>query len=154
MKKISPLFALASSFFVITAFAQEARPVFDTTTLTAGMHLIHAEVARTESQREYGLMYREKLAPNGGMLFIFSAPVSVCMWMKNTPLPLSVAFLTANGEIVNIEDMEPQTVTSHCAKKPVRYALEMNQGWFRQKNIKPGNPIEGLPAAKRGAAAQ
>jgi len=113
--------------------------------LTAGIHLIKAEVAAKEAERQQGLMYREKMGPNEGMLFIFDAPASVCMWMKNTLIPLSVAFLDESGKIVNIEDMQPHSTDSHCAAKPIRYALEMNSGWFRQKNIKPGNLIEGLP---------
>ena len=67
------------------------------------------------------------------------------MWMKNTPLPLSVAFIEEGGGIINIEDMQPQTLEAHCAKKPARYALEMNQGWFKSKNIKAGNKVSGLP---------
>lgn len=90
-------------------------------------------------------MFREKLGPNEGMVFLFEAPAGVCMWMKNTLIPLSVAFIDDSGKIVNIEDMQPQTTDSHCAKKPVRYALEMNLGWFKQKNIKPGSAIDGLP---------
>ena len=113
--------------------------------LNIGIHLIQAEVAATPAQREQGLMYREKMGPNEGMVFLFAEPVGICMWMKNTLIPLSVAFLDDEGKIVNIEDMAPQTTVSHCAKKNVRYALEMNQGWFKQKNIKPGIQIEGLP---------
>jgi uncharacterized protein len=113
--------------------------------LTAGIHVIKAEVAATDAQRQQGLMLREKLGQNEGMVFVFEAPAGVCMWMKNTPLPLSVAFIDADGKIINIEDMKPGTTDSHCAKKLVRYALEMNQGWFKQKNIKPGTVIEGLP---------
>lgn len=118
--------------------------------LSAGMHLIQAEVAATEEQREQGLMYREKMAANAGMLFVFGNPSTQCMWMKNTPLPLSVAFIDASGKIVNIEDMQPHTLDSHCSTKtvPVRYALEMNLGWFKQKNIKPGMSIGNLPAAR------
>ncbi|WP_058048376.1 DUF192 domain-containing protein [Janthinobacterium sp. Ant5-2-1] len=118
--------------------------------LSAGMHLIQAEVAATEEQREQGLMYREKMAANAGMLFVFGNPSTQCMWMKNTPLPLSVAFIDSSGKIVNIEDMQPHTLDSHCSTKtvPVRYALEMNLGWFKQKNIKPGMSIGNLPAAR------
>ncbi|NHQ90872.1 DUF192 domain-containing protein [Janthinobacterium lividum] len=118
--------------------------------LSAGMHLIQAEVAATEEQREQGLMYREKMPANAGMLFVFGNPSTQCMWMKNTPLPLSVAFIDASGKIVNIEDMQPHTLDSHCSTKtvPVRYALEMNLGWFKQKNIKPGMSIGNLPAAR------
>ena len=118
--------------------------------LSAGMHLIQAEVAATEAQREQGLMYREKMPANAGMLFIFGNPATQCMWMKNTPLPLSVAFIDADGKITNIEDMQPHTLDSHCSAKtvPVRYALEMHLGWFKQRNIKPGMSIGNLPAAR------
>ncbi|HEV7856227.1 MAG TPA: DUF192 domain-containing protein, partial [Herminiimonas sp.] len=78
----------------------------------------------------------------------FGAPASVCMWMKNTLIPLSVAFIDGDGKIVNIEDMQPQTLNSHCSKKPVPYALEMNIGWFKQKNIKAGSKIDGLPKSQ------
>lgn len=90
-------------------------------------------------------MARQTMGANEGMLFVFDRPASVCMWMKNTPLPLSVAFIDHAGKIVNIEDMQPNTTDSHCAKRSIRYALEMKQGWFKQKNIKPGSAIEGLP---------
>lgn len=109
------------------------------------MYVIQAEVAATEAARQQGLMFRQSMGANEGMLFIFEAPAGVCMWMKNTPLPLSVAFIDQAGKIVNIEDMQPNTTNPHCAKKLIRYALEMNQGWFKQKNIKAGSTIEGLP---------
>lgn len=118
---------------------------FPTTKLTAGMHLIQAEVAQTDPQRQQGLMFREKMANNHGMVFVFDQPTTQCMWMKNTLLPLSVAFIDADGKIVNIEDMQPKTLDSHCSAKPVKYALEMNLGWFKQKNVKPGSAIGGLP---------
>ncbi|MFC7514955.1 DUF192 domain-containing protein [Herbaspirillum sp. GCM10030257] len=134
---------LFSALPAITSAQQVAR--FPTISLTAGIHVIKAEVAARDADRQQGLMNREKMGANEGMVFLFDAPASVCMWMKNTLIPLSVAFIDENGNIVNIEDMQPQTTDSHCAKKPVRYALEMNQGWFKQKNIKPGTKIEGLP---------
>jgi uncharacterized membrane protein (UPF0127 family) len=129
-----------------SALAQQAS--FGSAKLSAGMHLIKAEVAANDPQRQQGLMFREKMDSNNGMVFIFDQANTQCMWMKNTLLPLSVAFIDDQGKIVNIEDMQPQTLDSHCSKKPVRYALEMNLGWFRQKNIKPGMSIEGLQAAK------
>lgn len=116
--------------------------------LTAGVYLIQAEVAATDAQREQGLMYRKSLADNGGMLFLFGAPAGVCMWMKNTLIPLSVAFIGVDGRVVNIEDMQPQTENSHCARKPIAYALEMNAGWFEHRHIKPGAVIGGLPPLK------
>jgi hypothetical protein len=123
----------------------QSLPKFPAISLTAGVYVIKAEVASTEAQREQGLMFREKMGTNEGMVFLFDSPSSVCMWMKNTLIPLSVAFLDKDGKIINIEDMEPQTTEAHCAKKPAQYALEMNRGWFKQKNIKPNSVIKGLP---------
>ena len=112
--------------------------------LSAGMHLIQAEVADTFATRMQGLMHRSSLGPNDGMLFVFEDAGIQCMWMKNTLIPLSVAYLADDGSIVNIEDMKPQTEDSHCAKKPVRYALEMNRGWFADKGLRPGAKLRGL----------
>lgn len=128
----------------LCAHAQQAQ-TFTVTPLTAGIHLITAEVAATPAQREQGLMFRDKMPANSGMVFVFQGPAQVCMWMKDTVLPLSVAFIDGEGKIINIEDMQPQTLQSHCGKKLVQYALEMNLGWFTQKNIKPGTVIGGLP---------
>ena len=115
-----------------------------TVQLRAGMHLIRAEVAADYETRGRGLMYRKTLAPNSGMLFVFDGPGLQCMWMKNTDLPLSVAFLDEQGTIINIEDMQPHTEDSHCAKRPAVYALEMAQGWYAQRGIKPGMKLAGL----------
>ena len=87
-------------------------------------------------------------SPDAGMLFIFDEPQVHCMWMKNTLIPLSVAFIDDRGAIVNIEDMQPQTEDSHCAAQPVRYALEMNRGWFKARGVKPGSRLGGIPGAK------
>jgi uncharacterized membrane protein (UPF0127 family) len=124
------------------ASAQNAR--FGSSQLSIGMHLIKAEVAAAEAERQQGLMYRQAMAPNAGMVFVFDQAGMQCMWMKNTLLPLSVAFIDVTGKIVNIEDMQPQTLDNHCSSKPVKYALEMNLGWFKQKNIKPGVAVSGL----------
>ena len=124
------------------AHAQNVR--FGQTELTAGMHRIQAEVAADDSARQQGLMFREKMATNAGMVFVFDQVARQCMWMKNTLLPLSVAFIDEGGKIVNIEDMQPQSLDNHCSSKPVKYALEMNLGWFKQRHIKPGMPIGGL----------
>ncbi len=115
--------------------------------LSAGIHLITAEVANTFETRALGLMYRKSLGANEGMLFVFPDVSVHCMWMKNTFLPLSVAFIDERGTIVSIHDMQPQTETSHCAERPARFALEMNQGWFAQKGIKPGARVGGLDKA-------
>jgi uncharacterized membrane protein (UPF0127 family) len=117
--------------------------------LTAGVNLIHAELADDFTSRMQGLMYRTSLAPNGGMLFVFDKADVQCMWMKNTLIPLSVAFIGDNGKIVNIADMQPQTEVPHCAAEPVRYALEMKQGWFAQRGFTPGMRLGGLDKLPR-----
>jgi hypothetical protein len=114
-------------------------------TLTAGMHNIRAAVAQTDEQLTTGLMYRRQMAQHEGMLFVYGQPARRCFWMKNTILPLSIAFLADDGTVVNIEDMQPQTLDSHCSTQPVRYALEMNQGWFAKRAIKPGSKLGGKP---------
>jgi uncharacterized membrane protein (UPF0127 family) len=126
------------------AFAQEM-PVVQ---LSAGMHLIRAEVAADFGTRMRGLMYRASMPQNGGMLFVFDEAGPQCMWMKNTLIPLAVAFIDDGGKIVNIEEMQPQTEDSHCASRPARYALEMNRGWFATRGIKPGSRIGGIPGVK------
>ena len=113
--------------------------------LSAGMHLIRAEVAADFATRARGLMHRESLAANAGMLFEFDEPAIQCMWMKNTLIPLSVAFLDERGAIINIADMEPHSERTHCAARPARYALEMNRGWFAARGIKPGMRLGGIP---------
>ena len=125
---------------VLPALAQAQQTV----QLSAGMHLIRAEVAPDMATRSRGLMFRKSLAPNAGMVFIFDEVSTHCMWMKNTYVPLSVAFLDESGAIINIEDMAPQTEDSHCAKKPARYALEMERGWFASRGIKPGSKLGGI----------
>ena len=123
------------------AFAQTL-PVVE---LKAGMHLIKAEVAADFSSRGQGLMHRKSLAPNAGMLFVFDGAAIHCMWMKNTYVPLSVAFLDEKGAIINIADMQPHSEQSHCAARPALYALEMTQGWFAQRGIKAGARLGGIP---------
>ena len=116
--------------------------------LQAGMHLIRAEVAADFGSRAQGLMYRTAMPSNAGMLFIFDEVSTPCMWMKNTLIALSVAFIDEHGAITNVEDMAPQTEDSHCASRPARYALEMNRGWFAARGVKPGSHIGGIPGTK------
>jgi len=119
--------------------------------LSAGIHLIRAEVAYTFQTRAQGLMFRKHLGPNEGMFFVFPQSEPHCMWMKNTLIPLSVAFIDEKGKIVSISDMQPQSETSHCATAPAKFALEMPAGWFAKKGIKSGTTIQGLekaPAAR------
>jgi uncharacterized protein len=123
--------------------AQPAPQRLATVTLTAGMHNIVAEVAKTPREREIGLMFRKQMAAHEGMLFIFEEPATQCFWMRNTYLPLSTAFVADDGRIVNIEDMAPQTENSHCSTQPVRYVLEMNQGWFAKRGLKAGFKLSG-----------
>jgi uncharacterized protein len=106
--------------------------------IQAGIHVIKAEVAADPATRARGLMMRERLGPNEGMLFVFREPGSHCFWMRNTLVPLSVAFVEDDGTIVNIADMEALSEASHCPAKPVRYALEMERGWFAKRGIGPG----------------
>ena len=113
--------------------------------LTAGMHRIRAEVADNMAARMQGLMHRKSMAQNAGMVFVFEENAVHCMWMKNTLIPLSVAFIDEQGAIVNIADMQPHSEQSHCAARPTRYALEMNLGWFAQRGIKAGTTLQGLP---------
>ncbi|MGL4573300.1 MAG: DUF192 domain-containing protein [Burkholderiaceae bacterium] len=126
-------------------------PALPVAQLNAGMHLIKAEVAANNEHRMRGLMFREKMGVNEGMLFVFEQAAVQCMWMKNTLIPLSVAFIAEDFTIINIEDMRPQKLDSHCAKKPAAYALEMNVGWFAQRRIKPGMKIGGIVEAKSAA---
>ena len=121
------------------------QPTLPIAQLAAGIHIIRAEVANTEASRRDGLMFRKELAGNDGMLFVFEQPDVQCFWMRNTLLPLSIAFIADDGTIVNIEDMAPQTDDTHCSKKPVRYALEMAQGWYDSHGMKAGRKIDGLP---------
>jgi len=124
------------------AFAARAElPVIE---LSAGMHLIRAELADTFASRMQGLMHRQRLGQNAGMLFLFEEPAIQCMWMRNTLVPLSVAFLDEAGTIINIADMQPHSEDSHCAVRPARYALEMNRGWFGERGIKPGARLRGI----------
>ena len=114
-------------------------------TLSAGMHNIHAEVAITPDQRQKGLMYRRDLASHEGMLFVFEAPSPQCFWMRNTPTALDIAFVADDGRIVNIDQMKPFSDESHCSAAPVRFVLEMNQGWFAKRGIKAGFKLGGAP---------
>jgi len=142
--------ALRNALILAAALAAgAARAELPIVQLNAGMHLIRAEVAADMGSRMQGLMHRKSMAGNSGMIFIFDEAGTQCMWMKNTFIPLSVAFLDDSGAILNIADMQPQTEQSHCSSGPARYALEMNQGWFSQRGIKPGTKLGGLEKLRR-----
>lgn len=118
--------------------------------LTAGFHRIEAEVAATQTDRSKGLMHRRSLGTNQGMIFVFPVTATHCFWMKNTPLPLSIAFLDEKGEIISIDDMLPETEDSHCPARPSRFALEMNIGWFKARGLKAGSKIGGVERLPAG----
>ena len=145
---MKPIFSLLAGLLlaVLTPVAQAEMPRME---LTAGMYRIDAEVAADQQNRMVGLMHRKSMPQHHGMLFVFPQANTHCMWMRNTLLPLSVAFMDAEGAIINIEDMQPQTEDNHCARRPARYALEMNIGWFAQRGIRPGTKIRGIDRAPR-----
>lgn len=145
IRHIFPLLAL----FLTSLADTRAAPSMPVAELGAGMYRIEAEVAATPDSRQLGLMNRESMAPQHGMVFVFTEDARHCMWMRNTLIPLSVAFLDRRGRILNIEDMQPRTENNHCAAAPARFALEMNLGWFAAKGIKAGDTLRGfdrLPA--------
>jgi len=127
--------------------AQQVLPqtTLRTTKLTVGIHVITAELATTPQSRMIGLMMRERLAPNHGMVFVFEDKSQHCFWMRNTLIPLSIAFIEDDGTIVSIADMSPKSEASTCPPRAVRYALEMDQGWFAKRGVTAGNKITGLP---------
>lgn len=126
------------------AQANEPNPPLAHIFLQAGIHRIKAEVADTQAERSRGLMLRNSLQPNSGMLFVFEQPALHCFWMKNTLIPLSIAFLDDDGTIVTLTDMKPHDESSNCPARPIRYALEMDQGWFKAKGLKAGDRLTGL----------
>ena len=139
------LAALTLALLCGVATAQNGPQKLGAINLSAGMHVIKAEVAQTREEHGIGLMFRASMPTNDGMLFVFEQPGVQCFWMKNTLLPLSVAFVTDDGSIANIEAMKPQTLDSHCSTRPVRFVLEMNDGWFAKRGIKAGMKIQGEP---------
>jgi len=142
--------AAAIASLGVTSVTWAQQPQLPLLELLAGMHRIEAEVAATPESRQIGMMQRTIMPSQRGMLFVFPEVATHCMWMRNTLLPLSVAFLDEKGRIINVEDMKPETETNHCAKKPARYALEMNLGWFRSRGLTSGFAIGGIEKAPSG----
>lgn len=130
---------------LIPPLASAQAVLLPTTDLLVGRHKVHVEIAATDASRSYGLMYRQSLPRDHGMLFVFDRSDMHCFWMKNTPLPLSIAFIADDGAIVNIAAMQRLSEAPHCPAKPVRYALEMEQGWFAQRELGRGTRVTGLP---------
>lgn len=142
---------LAAAMLLATAApparAQDrAQPRLPTAELRAGMHRIVAELAVTPNQQAMGLMFRRDMGPNEGMLFVYDSPRTMCFWMRNTPLPLTIAFIADDGRVLELADMQPfDDTTRHCSSAEVRFALEMHQGWFAQRGIAPGFRLRGQP---------
>ena len=141
---VALLITLASGLGV----AQEAPQQLPAIRLSTGMHVLQVMVAQTPEQLSTGLMFRKTMGTNDGMLFVFDEPRQQCFWMKNTLLPLSIAFIDDTGTVANVDDMKPQTLDSHCSTKPVRFVLEMNVGWFDKRGIKAGSKFQGQPFKK------
>ena len=139
--------ALVALLTAGAAPAQDGPQKLASIRLQAGIHNISAELATTPQQREIGLMNRTSMGANEGMLFVFERPARQCFWMKNTLIPLSIAFLADDGSVVNIDSMKPQTLEPHCSEQPVRFVLEMNEGWFAKRGIKAGTKVRGQPFA-------
>jgi uncharacterized protein len=150
MTSIKRLAVLALVCFVglvsLGAQAQSGpQPKLPTTPLTIGIHVVQAELAVTPEQQATGMMFRTSMGTNEGMLFVNDDVGVRCFWMRNTLVPLTIAFIADDGTIVNTADMEPRSEKSHCSAQPVRFALEMNLGWFAKRGIKPGAKISGKP---------
>jgi hypothetical protein len=143
------LFAIPLFLAALPGHAQPGRPNtgLPTTRLTIGAHVVTAEIASTDETRQIGLMHRFSLAPDHGMLFVHDAPRMLSFWMRNTYIPLSIAFIDAKGRIINIEDMAPHDERTKWSTAPALYALEMKKGWFAERGIGPGAEVKGLPAA-------
>ncbi len=138
---------LLTTFILLTFLSVSASAEIPTIHLKVSGHTLSAEVAYKKESRIRGLMYRSFMDKNSGMLFVFPETTRHSMWMINTYIPLSIAFLDKNGIILNIIDMSPHTKTKHTAASEAKYALEMNLGWFSAKNIKAGKKITGLEKA-------
>ena len=139
---------LASCLLFLASLPLLADVVFKTSQIKVAGHPLKVELAIEEPQRLQGLMYRKSMGKEDGMLFVFDEPEYHSMWMKNTLIPLSVAFVDRDGVILNIEDMEPKTTDSHTAAGPAVYALETNKGWFAERKLKPGDKVTGLPGVQ------
>jgi uncharacterized membrane protein (UPF0127 family) len=139
-------FALAALVAFAAGVAAAALP---TAQLSIAGHKLVAEIASKAEERATGLMHRFSLQPDHGMLFVFERTEPLSFWMKNTYVPLSIAFIDEQGRIVNIDDMAPRTEDTHWSSAPARYALEMRKGWFAERGIKAGDRVEGIPGAPR-----
>jgi uncharacterized protein len=142
---LRPLYAVSLILAASLALAQQAQMHLPRIKLTAGMHVLDVQLAQSPQERQTGLMFRQEMPQHEGMLFIFEQPATQCFWMRNTLIPLTAAFVADDGTIVNLADMKPRSDDSHCSIKPVRFVLEMNQGWFAKRNIQAGYRLAGAP---------
>ena len=151
MTKIKTLMTAAAWALVLSSAHAQAQAQqtpqakLQTIEITAGMHVIRAELAVTPTEQATGMMGRSAMGPNEGMLFVNEDSSMRCFWMKNTLVPLTIAFVESDGTVTNLADMQPRSEQSHCSVKPVRYALEMNQGWFAKRGLKAGLKLRGGP---------
>jgi uncharacterized protein len=152
LKFLTPYFAwLVVSFSVVHAHVALAQvnkdlPVVE---LKIKNHKLKVEVAATGETRTIGLMNRFSLAPDSGMLFVFPTSEPLAFWMRNTFVPLSIAYVDSKGVILNIMDMKPKDESTHPSKGPAMFAIEMKQGWFKDKGIVAGDKVDGLDKAGR-----
>ena len=140
----APLALAAALALAATLAGAGVAAAAETVTLTLRGRDVTAEVAATPAQRGRGLMFRERLAPDAGMLFVYEVAEIQHMWMKNTLIPLSVAFIDERGRIVSISDMAPLSESVHSSAAPARFALEMNRGWFARHGVRAGERVGGL----------
>jgi uncharacterized protein len=136
---------LAGLSFAQSSSPNAPQPPLPTIKVKAGMFIVTAEVAKEPAERSMGLMFRQTMEPDHGMLFVFDRADLHCFWMRNTLLPLSIAWLTEDGTIVSIADMTPKSETNNCPTGVAKYALEMNQGWFKKKGLKAGSKLKAPP---------
>ena len=139
------------TIFADTPALPEGKPQtgLPTVSLKVGSQNVRAEVANTEATRQVGMMFRQKMGKQDGMLFVFPEVAYHAMWMRNTLIPLSVAYMNERGVIVSIHEMQALSEAVHQAAGPVRYALEMNAGWFGSNKINVGDTIKGLDKAPK-----
>jgi uncharacterized protein len=147
--KLAAVFFLASLVCTSPLLAQDGPQLkLKTVELTAGMHVIHTELAITPNEQMTGMMFRRGMGANDGMLFVYGDSAVRCFWMRNTLVPLTIAFLSGDGTVINFADMKPLDESSHCSEKPAQYALEVPQGWFDKRGFKPGLKLRGAPFNK------
>ena len=145
VRPLATLLSLVLAWCPLAQAQSGPQPRLRTIDLTAGIHVIKTELAITPEQQQTGMMFRREMGTSEGMLFVNDEPGVRCFWMRNTLVPLTIAFIADDGTIVNLADMDAQSEQSHCSARPVRYALEMNRGWFAKRGLKAGVRLQGQP---------